>query len=135
MNTRIPTTGLAVVLLGVAAVGAAGFGLVAPVLGFLGADLLGGSLGTAAQVVLILVGALSLAFGASAAFAARALLAGRRAGATIGLAIGAVLVAAPAVASVSGGWHPALVVSTALGSALVVTLASVLAAGSRERRG
>src|SRR5690606_5679083 len=128
MNDNNPSVaaGLAVVLLGVTAVGAAGFALVAPVIGILGAEMLGSSLQTVATVALIGLGVVSLAFAGAAAYAARAVNAGRRIGSLIGLGVGGVLLVAPAVASVSGGWHPALVASYAIGGGLVVTLLGLL---------
>lgn len=126
MNTRIPTTAVAVVLLGVVAVGAAGFGLLLVMLGSVASDFLGGSLGSTAEAALVVVGILGIVLAAAAVVGARELVAGRRSGVGIGLVIGAVLVVAPVVALASGGWHPALAASLALGSGLLASGVAIL---------
>ena len=121
-----------VVLLGVTAAGAAAFGLFAPVIALGAADLLGDSLGSAAKAAMVVVGIISLLFAAAAAVAARMVHTGRAAGAVIGFAVGAVLIAGPAVASASGGWHPALAASVALGAGVIGALAIALPSSNRS---
>ena len=131
-STRSAGATIAMVLLGVAAAGAAAFGLFAPVIALGAADLLGGSLGSAAKAAMVVVGIISLVFAAAAAVAARMVHIGRPAGVVIGFVLGAILVAGPAVASASGGWHPALAASVALGAGLIGSLAIALPAGARS---
>jgi hypothetical protein len=114
---------VAVILLGVTAAGAAAFGLFAPVVALGAADLLGGSLGSAARAAMVVIGLISLLFAAAAVVAARMVHAGRPAGVVTGFVLGAILVAGPAVASASGGWHPALAASVALGASIIGSLA------------
>lgn len=133
MNQRTRPLGpmIAAGLLGVTAAGAAAFGLFATVTALGAGDLLGGALGSAAKAALFVVALLSLALAAAAAVAARMAYSGRPAGAVIGFALGAVLVAAPAVASASGGWHPALAASVALGAGIIGSLALALPTQAR----
>lgn len=130
MNTRRSTTTVAVTLLGLIAVGAAGFGLALFVLGSVASDLLRGSLGVTAHVVLAGIGVLSLGLAMAAAVGARQIVAGRGSGIVIGLTIGAVLVIGPAVATACGGWHPALAGSVTVGSVLLAALVGALRARS-----
>lgn len=133
MNHRTRPLGpmIAAGLLGVTAAGAAAVGLFAPVIALGAGDLLGGALGSAAKATLFAVALLSLALAAAAAVAARMAYRGRSAGALIGFVLGAILVAAPAVASASGGWHPALAVSAALGAGIIGSLAVALPTQTR----
>jgi hypothetical protein len=121
-----------VVLLALTAAGAAAFGLFAPVIALGAADLLGGSLGSAAKAAMVVVGVISLLFAAAAAVAARLIHLGRPAGAAIGFAVGATLIAGPAVASATGGWHPALAASIALGAGIIGSLAVSLPSSPRS---
>jgi hypothetical protein len=125
-NTRSSGVTVAVVLLGVAAGGAAAFGLSAPVLALGAADLLEGPLGSAALAATTIVGVVSLLFAATAGMAARMVHAGRTAGLVIGFVLGAILIAGPSVAAASGGWHPALAVSVVLGAGIIGSLAITL---------
>ena len=131
-STRSAGGTIAVVLLGVAAAGAAAFGLFAPVIALGAADLLGGSLGSMAKAAVVVTGLVSLLFAASAAVAARMIRAGRPAGAVTGLVLGAILVAGAAVAAASGGWHPALLGSIALGAGVIGSLAISFPAAARS---
>lgn len=131
-TTRSVGATIAVILLGVTAAGAAAFGLFAPVIALGAVDLLGGSLGSAAKAAMVVVGIISLLFAAAAAVAARMVHTGRPAGAVIGLVVGAILIVGPAVAAASGGWHPALAASVALGAGLIGSLAVVLPAEARS---
>lgn len=133
MNQSARSAGatIGVVLLGVTAAGAAAFGLLAPAIALGAADLLGGSLGTAAMAALIVVGILSLLFAGAAGVAARAVHAGRRSGAVIGIVLGAILVVGPAVASASGGGHPALGAAVALGAGIIGSLTVALPSTAR----
>jgi hypothetical protein len=134
MNTHARTVGatVAVVLLGITAAGAAAFGLFVPVFGFLGGELLGGVQRTALLVVGIGLGVISLAFAATAAFAARALYVGRPAGVVIGIGVGTVTLLGAAVATVSGGWHPALIAAYALGGGTLAVLVTTLLSAAAE---
>ena len=123
---------VAVVLLGITAAGAAAFGLFVPVFGFLGGELLGGVQRTALLVVGIGLGVISLAFAATAAFAARALYVGRPAGVVIGIGVGTVTLLGAAVATVSGGWHPALIAAYALGGGTLAVLVTTLLSAAAE---
>jgi hypothetical protein len=49
-----------------------------------------------------------------------------------GLVLGGILVAGPAVAAASGGWHPALFASVALGAGIIGSLAVALPAEARS---
>lgn len=129
---RSARTTIAVALLGVTAVGAAGFGLLAPVVGLAAADLLGGSLGSTAAVAMIGIGLLSMLLAGAAVVSARLVHAGRPSGVIMGLVLGAILIAGPAVASASGGWHPALTASVALGAAIIGALAAALPMRARS---
>ena len=131
-TTRSAGTTIAVTLLAVTAVGAAGFGLLAPVIGLAAADLLGGSLGSTATAAMIAVGLLSMLFAAAAVVTARLVHAGRPSGVITGVILGAILIAGPAVASASGGWHPALAVSVALGAGIIGALAVALPMRARS---
>ena len=75
---------------------------------------------------------MSLLFSAAAAIAARLVHTGRPVGAAIGLTAGAALIAGPLVASSSGGWHPALAASIALGAGVIGALKSTLGAEVRR---
>jgi hypothetical protein len=130
--TRSVGATIAVILLGVTAAGAAAFGLFAPVIALGAADLLGGSLGSAAKAAVVVIGLISLLFAAAAAVAARMVHAGRPAGAVTGFVLGVILVAGPAVAAASGGWDPALVASVALGAGIIGSLAIALPAEARS---
>lgn len=123
---------IAVVLLGVTAAGAAAFGLFAPVIALGASDLLGGSLGSTARAVIVVVGIISLLFAAAAAVAGRMVQVGRTAGAVTGHVVGAILIVGPAVAAASGGWHPALAGSIALGAGIIGSLAVALPVGVRR---
>ena len=123
---------IATVLLGVTAVGAAAFGLFAPVIALGAADLLGGPLGSVAKAVIVVIGLASLLFAAGAAVAARMVQGGRQAGAVAGTALGAILVAGPAVAAASGGWHPTLLAAIALGVGVIGSLATSFPASARS---
>lgn len=125
-TTRSVGATTTVVLLGVTAAGAAGFGLFAPVIALGAADLLAGSLGSTARAAMVVVGIMSLLFAAAAAAAARLVHIGRPSGAIIGFIVGATLIAGPAVASASGGWHPALAASVALGAGVIGSLTVAL---------
>ena len=131
-TTRSVGATISVVLLGVTAAGAAAFGLFAPVIALGAVDLLGGSLGSAARAAMVVVGLISLLFGAAAVVAARMVYVGRPAGVAIGFVLGAILVAGPAVASASGGWHPALLGSVALGAGVISSLAVALPTEARS---
>ena len=131
-TTRSVGATISVVLLGGTAAGAAGFGLFAPVIALGAADLLGGSLGSTAKAAMVVVGIISLLFAAAAAVAARMIHTGRAVGAVIGFAVGAVLVVAPTIASASGGWHPALAASIALGAGIIGSLAVSLPSPARS---
>src|SRR5690606_21938805 len=131
-SSRSAGATVAVVLLGAAAAGAAAFGLFAPVIALGAADLLGGSLGSTAKAAMVVIGLVSLLFAGCAAVAARMVHAGRAGGAVTGLVLGAILVAGPAVAAASGGWHPALLGSIALGAGVIGSLANSVAAVARS---
>ncbi|HSJ00777.1 MAG TPA: hypothetical protein VLA59_10385 [Patescibacteria group bacterium] len=122
---------ISVILLGVTAAGAAAFGLFAPVIALGAAELLGGTLGATAKAAMVVVGIISLLFAAAAAVAAFMIHARRPAGAVIGLVVGAILIVGPVVAAASGGWHPALAASVALGAGLIGSVAVALPAGAR----
>ena len=130
-TTRSVGATIAVMLLGVTAAGAAAFGLLAPVIGLGAADLLGGSLGSTAKAAMVVVGIISLLFAAAVAVAARMVHVGRPAGTVLGFVLGAILVAGPAVASASGGWHPALAASIAQGAGIIGSLAVAPRLGER----
>jgi hypothetical protein len=85
-----------------------------------------------AKAVIIVIGLASLLFAAGAAVAARMVHAGRQAGAVAGIALGAILVAGPAVAAASGGWHPALLAAIALGAGVIGSLATSFPASARS---
>lgn len=122
---------ITVVLLGVTAAGTAAFGLLAPLIGFGAGDLLGGTLGSAARIAMVALGLVSLLFAAAAAIAARLVHTGQPGGAAIGLTVGAALIAGPVVAAASGGWHPALAASVALGAGLIGALKATIATDAR----
>lgn len=126
-TTRSTWTNIAAVLLGITAAGAAAFGILIPVAGLLGAELLGGSLGTAAVVLTVGVGVISFAFAGTAAFAARAVYIARPIGSLVGIGVGIIVVLGAAVASVSGGWHPALTAAYVIGGGTVGSLALAMA--------
>jgi hypothetical protein len=119
-------------LLGVTAAGAAAFGLFAPVVALGAADLLGGSLGAVARAAMVVIGLISLLFAGAAIVAARMVHMGRPAGVITGFVLGLILVAGPAVASASGGWHPALLASVGLGAGIIGSLAIALPAAARS---
>ena len=133
MNQTSRSVGVttSVVLLGVAAAGAAAFALLAPVIALGAAELLGGSLGSVAKAAMVVIGILSLLCAAAAGAAARMVHLGRPAGTVIGFTLGAILVVGPAVAAASGGWHPALAASVALGAGIIGSLA-VSPPGARD---
>ncbi len=113
---------LAVLLLAVAAAASALVGALAPVVGLAAGEFLGGSLGSVATAVLIALGVSSLLFAAAPGSAARMVYSGQSAGTVMGVTIGVILLAAPAIASASGGWHPGLVASIAMGAGIVGSL-------------
>ncbi|HEX7171636.1 MAG TPA: hypothetical protein VF365_03390 [Candidatus Limnocylindria bacterium] len=118
MNQTTQTwTGIAVLLLGVTAAGAALFGIAVPLI-VLNLQRLDGPAGAA----VVAIGAVSLLFALAAAFASLAVAAQRRRGTVVGLVIGAVVVLSAGVASASGGWHPALAGAFALGGGIVGSL-------------
>ena len=80
---------------------------------------------------MVVVGIISLLFAAAVAVAARMVHVGRPAGTVLGFVLGAILVAGPAVASASGGWHPALAASIALGAGIIGSLAVAPRLGER----
>lgn len=131
-NARALAATIAVVLLGAAAVGTASFGLLAPVIALGAADLLGGSLGSAAKAAIVVVGLVSLLLAGAAVVAARLVHRARPAGAAMGLALGAILIAGPSVAAASGGWHPALAASLVLGAGIIGSLAVTLPSAARS---
>jgi hypothetical protein len=131
-TTRSVGVTAAITLLAVAAAGTAAFGVFAPVIALSAADLLGGTPGAVARAAVVVIGLISLLFAASAAVAARMLRAGRTAGVVTGLVLGVILVAGPAVAAASGGWHPALFASVALGAGIIGSLAVALPAEARS---
>lgn len=51
---------------------------------------------------------------------------------TTGHVIGAILIVGPPVAAASGGWHPALAGSIALGAGIIGSLAVALPVGVRR---
>jgi hypothetical protein len=57
---------------------------------------------------------------------------GRTAGAVTGYVVGAILIVGPALAAASGGWHPALAGSIALGAGIIGSLAAALPVGVRR---
>ena len=116
-QAKITGNDLAAGLLGVTAAGAALFGISLPIL-VLSVHGLGGPGGGAA----VIIGVISVAFGLAAAFATRAVMTSRPIGSVVGLAIGAIVVLSAAVASASGGWHPALGLAFGLGGGIVVSL-------------
>jgi hypothetical protein len=131
-TTRPVGATIAIILLGVTAAGAAAFGLFAPVIALGASDLLGGSLGSAAEAAIVVIGIISLLFAAGAAVAARMVQTGRTAGAVTGYVVGAILIVGPALAAASGGWHPALAGSIALGAGIIGSLAVALPVGVRR---
>lgn len=116
MNRPV-AAGIAAVLLGVTAAGAAMLGIFLPLLVLDGAVVSG-----APRAAVIAVGVMSFGFGVVAAFAAWAVATKRPAGTILGVVIGAVVLLGAAVASVSGGWHPALWFAIALGGGTVGSL-------------
>jgi hypothetical protein len=131
-TTRPVGATIAIILLGVTAAGAAAFGLFAPVIALGASDLLGGSLGSPAEAAIVVIGIISLLFAAGAAVAARMVQTGRTAGAVTGYVVGAILIVGPALAAASGGWHPALAGSIALGAGIIGSLAVALPVGVRR---
>jgi hypothetical protein len=131
-TTRPVGATIAIILLGATAAGAAAFGLFAPVIALGASDLLGGSLGSTAKAAIVVVGIISLLFAACAAVAARMVQTGRTAGAVTGYVVGAILIVGPALAAASGGWHPALAGSIALGAGIIGSLAVALPVGVRR---
>jgi hypothetical protein len=87
-------------------------------------------LGSAAVAVTIGIGLISMGFAGTAAFAARAVYLSRPMGRLTGIGVGVVVVLGAAVASVSGGWHPAAAAAWVIGGGIVGSLAVDLATQS-----
>lgn len=121
-TTRPLATVIAVALLSVTAAGAAAFGLFSPVIAIGGGGPLGGALGSTATAAMVVMGLLSLVLAAAAAVAARMVHGGRSAGSAVGFTLGAILIAAPAIAASTGGWHQALFASVVLGAGIIGSL-------------
>jgi hypothetical protein len=121
-NKDSVTAAIAAVVLGVTAVGMVLFGVFVTAV-----SLATGELAGAAAVAVVLVGAVSVTAGIVAGAATWAMAIGRRAGAVIGLATGIVLVLTAIVASLSGGWHPALWIAVAMGVTEAAATTSMLA--------
>jgi hypothetical protein len=121
-ESRTTWTQIAAATLGVIGLGAVAYGLFLVALGATAGDLLGTSLGGTAAVVVVIIGVLAVVVGVISAIAAIGVWQARAAATVVGLVVGAVVILAPVVARVSGGWHDALWVSIALGVILVGSL-------------
>lgn len=120
-NNQTVAAGIAAALLGVTAAGALVFGVAVPLI-VLNSQFLGGP----ASAAVVLVGVVSVIFGATAAFASWAVASARPVGTIVGLGVGVVTILGAAVGSASGGSHPALVYAFLLGGAVVAALLMAL---------
>ena len=119
---RTTWTQLASALLGVAAAGSVGLGLLLIGVGATAGDFFGTSLGSAGAVGAVVIGVLAAGFGLVAAYAALGVWAGRASARAVGLLVGAIAVLAPVAARLSEGWHDVLWISAGLGALLLAAL-------------